>query len=230
MTSNADTGCCRGGTVSFTDRRNRVNELQEDDLDCRPAGAGKPGPYTRLYLTPTHSHRRSCPASPGLTQGPGAAAQTVAAFGGYGSSAQKPRTYLPAGRSQNNATPAVPRPRADGRSRHRGHRLRPAYSRKGRRRAGRASSAERSTRPRAARTSPPSEFSSGPSFWHRESAQGPARDLIRLPTGPLTHGPAAQPIDLAERHRWPSAGRPLAPIRRFRRWCAGLWMWGRHRV
>src|SRR6266536_6359396 len=42
-----------------------VNELQEDDLDCRSADAGKPGPCTRLYLTPTHSHRGSCPASPG---------------------------------------------------------------------------------------------------------------------------------------------------------------------
>jgi hypothetical protein len=43
MTSNADTGCCRGGTVSLTDRREKVNELQEEDLDCRPADAGKPG-------------------------------------------------------------------------------------------------------------------------------------------------------------------------------------------
>jgi hypothetical protein len=44
---------------------NGVNELQEEDLDCRPADAGKPGPCTRLYLTSTHSHRGSCPASPG---------------------------------------------------------------------------------------------------------------------------------------------------------------------
>jgi hypothetical protein len=29
------------------------------------AGAAKPGPCTRLYLTPTHTHRRSCPAPPG---------------------------------------------------------------------------------------------------------------------------------------------------------------------
>src|SRR6266498_3416939 len=28
----------RGGTVSFTDRREKGNELQEEDLDCRPAG------------------------------------------------------------------------------------------------------------------------------------------------------------------------------------------------
>ena len=42
-----------------------VNELQEEDLDCRSADAGKPGPYTWLYLIPTHSHRGSCPASPG---------------------------------------------------------------------------------------------------------------------------------------------------------------------
>jgi hypothetical protein len=32
MTLNADTGCGRGGTVSFTDRRERVNELKEEDL------------------------------------------------------------------------------------------------------------------------------------------------------------------------------------------------------
>src|SRR6266702_8497704 len=65
-----------------------VNELQEDDLDCRSADAGKPGPCTRLYLTPTHSHRGSCPASPG-EPGPSATAGTVAAFSGQGSSAQK---------------------------------------------------------------------------------------------------------------------------------------------
>jgi hypothetical protein len=33
MTLNADTGCGRGGTVSFTGRRGTVNELREEDLD-----------------------------------------------------------------------------------------------------------------------------------------------------------------------------------------------------
>jgi hypothetical protein len=33
MTLNADTGCGRGGTVSFIDRRGTVNELREEDLD-----------------------------------------------------------------------------------------------------------------------------------------------------------------------------------------------------
>jgi hypothetical protein len=32
MTLNADTGCGRGGTVSFIDRCERVNELKEEDL------------------------------------------------------------------------------------------------------------------------------------------------------------------------------------------------------
>jgi hypothetical protein len=33
MTSNADTGCGRGGTVSFTGRRATVHELRQEDLD-----------------------------------------------------------------------------------------------------------------------------------------------------------------------------------------------------
>ena len=33
MTLNADTGCGRGGTVSFIGRREKVNELREEDLD-----------------------------------------------------------------------------------------------------------------------------------------------------------------------------------------------------
>jgi len=33
MTLNADTGCGGGGTVSFIDRREKGNELREEDLD-----------------------------------------------------------------------------------------------------------------------------------------------------------------------------------------------------
>src|SRR5881275_1346007 len=68
----------------------RVNELQEEDLDGRPADAGKPGPGTRLYLTSTHSHRGSCPPDPG-EPGPGATAKTAAALSAAGqlSPAQK---------------------------------------------------------------------------------------------------------------------------------------------
>jgi hypothetical protein len=33
MTLNADTGCGRGGTVSFTGPRGTVNKLREEDLD-----------------------------------------------------------------------------------------------------------------------------------------------------------------------------------------------------
>ena len=66
----------------------RVNELQEEDLDCRSGWRRQAGPCTRLYPTPTHSHRGSCPASPG-EPGPSATAETVAAFSGQGSSAQK---------------------------------------------------------------------------------------------------------------------------------------------
>jgi hypothetical protein len=167
----------------------KVNELQGKDLDCRPTGAGKPGPCTRLYLTPTHSHRGSCPASPGEP--------------GSGQLSPEAPPDVPApGRSQNNAGWPCLASRG-GRSCHHGRRLNPAGPRhrrrareghagrcaprrwvlvdsdevvaspwpKGRRRAGRASSGQRSTRPCAARTSPPSEFSSGPSFWHRESAR-----------------------------------------------------------
>jgi len=33
MTLNADTGCGGGGTVSFAGRREKGNELREEDLD-----------------------------------------------------------------------------------------------------------------------------------------------------------------------------------------------------
>jgi hypothetical protein len=40
MTLNADAGCGRGGTVPVIDRRERVNELKEEDLDLPLAGLG----------------------------------------------------------------------------------------------------------------------------------------------------------------------------------------------
>src|SRR6266496_2294770 len=73
MTLNADTGCGGGGTVSFVDRRERVTSSGKKILICRPPGSGEPGPGTTAYVTPTHSHRRSCPAPPSKP-GPGAAA------------------------------------------------------------------------------------------------------------------------------------------------------------
>src|SRR4249920_1375778 len=57
----------------------RVTSPGKKILICRSPGSGEPGPGTTAYITPTHSHRRSCPASPSKP-GPGAAAGAVAGF------------------------------------------------------------------------------------------------------------------------------------------------------
>jgi hypothetical protein len=106
MTLNADTGCGGGGTVSFVDRREKVTSSGKKILICRSPGSGEPGPGTTAYVTPTHSHRRSCPASPGKP-GPGAAAGAVAGF-------QRAR------RSLSASSPDVPAGRAQRRQRHAG--------------------------------------------------------------------------------------------------------------
>ena len=104
----------------------RVNELQEEDLDCRPAGAGKPGPCTRLYLTSTHSHRGSCPASPG-EPGSGCDSRDHGGFQRAGQlSPEAPRTYPPAGPQPEQRHAGRASLAGRGRSRHRGRRLRPA--------------------------------------------------------------------------------------------------------
>src|SRR5258708_32681734 len=101
MTLNADSGCGRGGTVSFTSRRG-VNELREEDLICRAPDAGELEPCTTLYVTPTPSHRGSCPAPPGQPRsgcdGPGRSWLSA----GRGSLTQKVPA-VPVGRSENNA-------------------------------------------------------------------------------------------------------------------------------
>src|SRR5487761_1451695 len=75
----------------------RVNEFGEEDLDCRPAEAGTPGPCTRLYLTSTHSHRGSCPASPG-EPGSGCDSRDHGGFQrAWQLSPEAPRAYLPTG-------------------------------------------------------------------------------------------------------------------------------------
>src|SRR5215471_619701 len=66
----------------------RVTELQGEDLDCRSGGRRRAGTVHEVVPAPTDSDRGSCPASPG-EPGPSATAETVAAFSGQGSSAQK---------------------------------------------------------------------------------------------------------------------------------------------
>ena len=84
----------------------RVTSSGKKILICRSPGSGEPGPGTTAYVTPTHSHRRSCPASPGKP-GPGAAAGAVAGF-------QRAR------RSLSASSPDVPAGRAQRRQRHAG--------------------------------------------------------------------------------------------------------------
>ena len=84
----------------------RVTSPGKKILICRSPGSGEPGPGTTAYVTPTHSHRRSCPASPG-TPGPGAAAGAVAGF-------QRAR------RSLSASSPDVPALGAQRRQRHAG--------------------------------------------------------------------------------------------------------------
>ena len=84
----------------------RVTSPGKKILICRSPGSGEPGPGTTAYVTPTASHRRSCPASPG-TPGPGAAAGAVAGF-------QRAR------RSLSASSPDVPALGAQRRQRHAG--------------------------------------------------------------------------------------------------------------
>ena len=85
-------------------------------LICRSPDSGEPAPCTTSYVIPTHSHRGSCPASPG---------KSGSGCDGRG------RGWLSAARAaQPRSSPNVPTGRAElagrGRSRRRGHRLRPA--------------------------------------------------------------------------------------------------------
>ena len=58
-----------------------------------PAGAGKPGPCTRLYLTPTDSDRGSCRRRR-VSPGPSATAETVAAFRRQGTAQGSPEGQM----------------------------------------------------------------------------------------------------------------------------------------
>jgi hypothetical protein len=206
--------------MSFTGRRGKGRtSSRKKILICRSPGSGEPEPGTTLYVTPTHSHRGSCPASPG-EPGPGCDGRGRGWLSsGQGSSAQK-LPDAPAGRAQREQRHAGRASLAGrGRSRRCGRGLRPAGPLH--RRCSREGHAARRAPPRwcspapvrswlrrsrkdvggarilwmtidparRGQTSPPLEFSSGPSFGTRASARGPAREVIRPPTGSATHRP-----------------------------------------
>jgi hypothetical protein len=77
----------------------RVTSSGKKILICRSPGSGEPGPGTAAYVTSTHSHRRSCPASPGKPD-PGAAAGAVAGFQRARRSLSASSPDVPAGRAQ----------------------------------------------------------------------------------------------------------------------------------
>ena len=91
----------------------RVTSPGKKILICRSPGSGEPGPGTTAYVTPTHSHRGSCPASPGKP-GPGAAAGAVAGFQRAPRSLSASSPDVPAGRAQRRPRHAGRAPLAGG--------------------------------------------------------------------------------------------------------------------
>jgi hypothetical protein len=113
--------------MSFTGRRGKGRTSSgKKILICRSPGSGQPAPGTTWYVTPTHRHRGSCPASPGE---PGSGSDGRGRGWLSAGRAAQPRSSpdLPTGRAQREQRHAGRASLAGrGRSRRRGHRLRPA--------------------------------------------------------------------------------------------------------